>query len=485
MTELWEQSATELAQLVTSKKVSAQESVEAAIQRMESLDSEYRAVAIPCVESARQQAAELDQRIAQGEKVGSLAGVPVTVKVNIDQAGFANTNGLRIQKDLVADKDSPVVANLKRADAIIIGRTNTPAFSMRWFTRNSLHGHTLNPLNPALTPGGSSGGAASAVASGIGALAHGTDIAGSIRYPAYACGVHGLRPSLGRVPAHNWSLPDRYLGGQLMAVSGPLARTMDDLALGFSAMAGGTSIANAGDAINKADIWWAPVPLELPAPAKRAAVVEQPKGHPAVHKPLLDALHQAADKLSNAGWEVESVECPSFEEAAELNIRLWMEEMAKVRESVAKEDDPDASFVFAQLEAQAKQRNTASVLDLFQARATLTREWFSFLDQYPVVLCPPSAELPFPDQLDVASEEAFLRVFDAQLTQIGLPLMGIPGLCVTTGHVNDKKAEFNDAQGIKPVGVQVIASRYREDVLIEVGKLLEGPVAVVGSPPSS
>ena len=107
---------------------------------------------------------------------------------------------------------------------------------MRWFTRNNLHGHTKNPFNPTITPGGSSGGAASAVAAGIGALGLGTDIAGSIRYPAYACGVHGLRPSLGRVAAHNFSGPDRFIGAQLMAVSGPIARNIGDIKLGLQAL---------------------------------------------------------------------------------------------------------------------------------------------------------------------------------------------------------------------------------------------------------
>ena len=129
-----------------------------------------------------------------------------------------------------------MISNLEKSGAIIIGRTNTPAFSLRWFTRNTLHGHTLNPINKNITPGGSSGGAAAAVAAGIGSIGHGTDIAGSIRYPAYACGVHGLRPSLGRVPAHNFSGPDRFIGGQLMAVSGPIARSIEDLKVSFNAM---------------------------------------------------------------------------------------------------------------------------------------------------------------------------------------------------------------------------------------------------------
>ena len=146
---------------------------------------------------------------------GPLAGVPVTVKVNIDQEGFATTNGLKLQRDVIAKANNPVVDNLRKAGAVILGRTNCPAFSYRWFTTNLIHGDTKNPRDPGITPGGSSGGAGAAVAAGIGHIAHGTDIAGSIRYPAYACGVHGLRPTIGRIAAFNAALPERPIGPQI------------------------------------------------------------------------------------------------------------------------------------------------------------------------------------------------------------------------------------------------------------------------------
>ena len=208
MSDLWRLSAVELAALVRKREVSAVQAAQSALQRLDAVNPAINAVVDHRPEDVLAQAAEVDAAISRGEDPGLLAGVPVTVKVNVDQAGFATTNGVRLQKDLIAERNSPVVDNLRRAGAVILGRTNTPAFSLRWFTGNVLHGDTRNPRNPALTPGGSSGGAASAVAAGIGHLAHGTDIAGSIRYPAYACGVHGLRPSLGRVAAYNASLPD-------------------------------------------------------------------------------------------------------------------------------------------------------------------------------------------------------------------------------------------------------------------------------------
>ena len=194
VSDLWRLSAVELAARIRRRDVSAVEAAQSALARLEAVNSRINAVVDHRAEDALAQAAQVDAALARGEDPGALAGVPVTVKVNVDQAGFATTNGVTLQKDVIATVDNPVVANLRKAGAVIVGRTNTPAFSLRWFTRNLLHGDTLNPRNPALTPGGSSGGAASAVAAGIGHLAHGTDIAGSIRYPAYACGVHGLRP---------------------------------------------------------------------------------------------------------------------------------------------------------------------------------------------------------------------------------------------------------------------------------------------------
>ena len=176
MEELWQKSAAEITGLVKSHQVSAVEVTQAALDRLQTVNGKLNAVVIETPEDALRSAELVDQAIDRGEDPGELAGVPVTVKVNIDQAGYANTNGLKLQENLIADQDSPVVTNFRKAGAIIVGRTNTPAFSLRWFTRNQLHGHTINPHNSRITPGGSSGGAASATASGIGAIGHGTDI---------------------------------------------------------------------------------------------------------------------------------------------------------------------------------------------------------------------------------------------------------------------------------------------------------------------
>src|SRR6201999_1248619 len=268
MQDIWRLPAQELAGMIKSKKVSAREAATSALARLDAVNPAINAVVDHRPDDVLAQAAEVDAAIARGDDVGVLAGVPVTIKANIDQAGYANTNGLKLQAALIAKDNSPVVDNLRKAGAVILGRTNCPAFSYRWFTTNLIHGNTKNPRDPSITPGGSSGGAGAAVAAGIGAIAHGTDIAGSIRYPAYACGVHGLRPTIGRVPAFNPGLPERPIGPQISAVSGPLARTVGDLRLALAAMSG----------FDARDPWWVPAPLEGPDMPKRAAMCLHPDG---------------------------------------------------------------------------------------------------------------------------------------------------------------------------------------------------------------
>ena len=459
MSELWQESATSIASLVRKRKASAVEVTEAALARLAAINPKINAVIAEMPEEALAAARHIDGIVARGDDPGLLCGVPVTVKVNADQKGHATTNGCKLQRDLIAEEDNPVVANLRKAGAVIIGRTNTPAFSLRWFTRNSLHGHTRNPRNSALTPGGSSGGAAAAVTAGIGAIGHGTDIAGSVRYPAYACGIHGLRTTLGRIPAANFTTPDRMIGAQLMAVSGPIARTVSDLRLGLETMS----------AEDLRDPWWVPAPLELQSVPKRAALTVAPENL-IVDGEVEKALRDAARRLQDAGWEVVETACPPLREAAQRNLSLWLADIRRAgREVIAREDDPDANFVFAQLEARAGEPDLNAIMDILQARARLTREWQLFLQDYPVLICPASAEPPFPDLLDVESTAAFARVAEAQLTMIGIPFMGLPGLTVSTGMA-----------GNAPVGVQLVAGRYREDVLLDAGEIIERG----GAPPS-
>ncbi|MBX2825599.1 MAG: amidase family protein [Gammaproteobacteria bacterium] len=451
-TPAWQWLATEVAASVRQGEISATEVTRQALTRLQDVNPTLNAVVQVTEQDALQAAERVDAAVRDGRDPGPMAGVPVTVKVNIDQQGYPNTNGLRLQQDKLAMADHPVVTAFREAGAIIIGRTNTPAFSLRWFCRNSLHGETLNPVNSELTPGGSSGGAASATAAGIGAIGHGTDIAGSIRYPAYACGIHGLRPSLGRVAAWNPSSADRFIAGQLMAVSGPLARSIDDVELSLRTMA----------RADHRDPWHVPVPFEQPPYQRKVALCMTPEDWQ-VDEQVKATVENAAQELQRAGWQVEEVDCPSIRDAASMNLMLWMAEMESAGvELVEKENDPDANLVFARLCAKTTSPDAAQLQGVMQERAALIRQWQAFLSEYPVMLGPVSGQLPFDNHADVADDTSFDRVFDAQLMQIGLPLLGLPGLTVSTGSVNNR-----------PTGVQLVANRFREDVLLDVGRDLE------------
>ncbi len=453
MQDLWRLPAADLAALVKSKKVSAREAASAALARLDAVNPGINAVVDHKPDDVLRQAAEVDATIAKGEDPGILAGVPVTVKVNIDQEGFATTNGLKLQRDAIARHNSPVIDNFRKAGAVILGRTNCPAFSYRWFTTNLIHGDTRNPRDASVTPGGSSGGAGAAVVAGIGHIAHGTDIAGSIRYPAYACGVHGLRPTFGRIAAFNPDLPERTIGPQICAVSGPLARTIKDIRLSLAALS----------ARDPRDPWWVPAPLEgAPAP-KRAAICLNPDGLDPVPE-VKAAVADAGERLKRAGWTVEEIaNTPPLREAADWNTKLWLGDMYEAQLATAeREGDPGALACLRGKRADVFPFDQAAFSKALTRRATLLREWMLFLEKYPVLLMPVSAELPFPDNLDRKDDASFARVWRAQLVQIALPFMGLPGLTVSTGLV-----------GKVPVGVQVVASRFREDLCLSAGEAIE------------
>lgn len=452
MGHIWQMTASEIASAVRSKKLSATEVARAHLQRLDDVNPKINALVQDCREDAMATAQRVDAAIARGEDPGVLCGVPVTIKVNVDQQGYATTNGLRLLENQMAVHDSPVVSNIRKSGGVIVGRTNTPAFSLRWFTKNSLHGQTLNPRNKDITPGGSSGGAAAAVASGICAVAHGTDIAGSIRFPAYACGLHGLRPSLGRVPAYNASAAERYIGAQLMATSGPIARSIADIAMSLTAMA----------RPDPRDPWYVPALLAKQDFPKRAALAVAPDGMQ-VSDDVRTALAEASEKLRASGWTIDEIACPPMRPAAEINALLWMAEMQfGAKDLIQREADPDAQFVFAQMKRDVGDIGVDEVMTALQARAALVRQWAVFLNDYPLVICPVSGELPFDQQLDVQSEESFAKVFEAQLTQRALPVIGVPALSVATGEIRGQ-----------PVGVQLIAPHYREDILLVAGQDLE------------
>lgn len=455
MNELWRLSASEVARLVRTRKVSASEVAEAALQRMDAVNPKINAIVDCRPEQVRDQAERVDGMLAAGKDPGPLTGVPVTIKINTDQAGFATTNGSKLQENLIAKSNSPVVDNLVRAGAVLLGRSNAPTFALRWFTTNLLYGgtHTYNPRDRRLTPGGSTGGGAAAVATGIGHIALGTDIGGSVRYPAYACGVHGLRPSLGRVPFYNASSPEPTIGGQVMHVVGPLARTVDDLRLTLTAMS----------TPDPRDPWSVPAPLEGSSVPLNAAVCLQPAGRK-VALEMEAAVVDAGRRLADAGWIVETIDdTPPLNESAQVQEWLWLADgFAELADAVERDGDPGALALVSAMRPRTKTYPADAVARALVERATVNREWQLFLNRYAVLLIPVSAELPFPDGLDLQNNGSFQRVWDSQFLMRATPSLGLPILTVSTGLV-----------GQSPVGVQIVAARFREDLCLRAGEAIE------------
>ncbi len=453
MAALHELDGTRIMALIAKRETSALEVADAALARLDAVNPWLNAVVDHRPDDVRARARDIDARLGRGEDCGPLAGVPVAVKINVDQRGFATSNGLRLQKNLIAEHDSPVVTNLLASGAVIVGRTNTPAFSYRWFTDNQLHGCTRNPRDPTLTPGGSSGGSASAVAAGICAIGHGTDIAGSIRYPAYACGVHGLRPSLGRVPAFNASSPERSIGGQITAMSGPIARSIGDLRLGLAALAQPSA----------RDPWWVPAPLTGPDVPRTVALCLRPDGLE-IDAAVEAALRDAADRLRDAGWAVAEVDnLPPLKAASAAQIVLWLGDGYEAMVAAAeREGDPGAIAVLAGQADVGRHMTLQRFSEALVQRATIARAWQLFLQRYAVALLPVSGELPFAVDLDRKSPQAYARVWRAQMPMVGLPLTGLPALSVATGMT---------PRG--PVGVQLVAARFREDLCLDAAEAIE------------
>ncbi len=466
-TELWQWDAADLAPAIRSRKVSSFDATAAVIDRMHAVNPKVNAVVRDLSDEALTAARAADEAVRRGDRLGPLHGVPVTIKENIDQIGLPTINGIVAFKDLTATEDSPPVVNWKKAGAVIVGRTNTPAFSLRWHTDSDVHGPTLNPWSKARTSGGSSGGASAALAVGIGPLAHGNDYGGSIRYPAYTCGLAGIRPTMGRVPAFNrTSSVERSPSNQLMAVNGPLARKVRDVRIGLAAMAG----RDARDPI------WVPAPLDGPPVSTpiRVALVVQPKGqytHPAV----ADAVRKAGKALADNGYAVEEVEPPSFEAACQVWRKLVFTETRHLTmESIEKLGDAQArksAGLWLQLQPDI------SLKEYMQTLAevlTHRRAWAVFMETYPLIVGPTSGDLPFEVGFDHRDVETFRHVLDAQALMTVVNMLGLPSAAVPVGTT-----PVPDAPKGLPLGVQIIAQRFREDLALDAAEIVE---AVHGIP---
>jgi len=239
VSELWRKGAVELAAMIRDREVSSREVVQAHLDRVAAVNPHLNAIVRLLPDQALAAADAADRAVADGTGLGPLHGVPFTVKENIDLAGTPTTQAVPALAEAVAPVDAPQVERLRAAGAIPLGRTNLPDFGLRVHTDSALHGLTRNPWNPQRTPGGSSGGEAAALATGMSPFGLGNDLGGSLRNPAHCCGVASIKPSTGAVPFATVIPPeDLNISFQLMAVEGVMARRVADVRAAFTVMAG-------------------------------------------------------------------------------------------------------------------------------------------------------------------------------------------------------------------------------------------------------
>jgi amidase len=476
-------SAGELAHSLSNKEVSALELTDQFIARIEALDGDLNAVPVRDFARAREAAREADASLARGER-RPLLGVPVTIKESYNVAGLRTTWGIPAFKDFVAQEDALAVARLKSAGVVILGKTNVPLALGDWQSYNDIHGVTNNPWDRTRTPGGSSGGSSAALAAGFGPLSLGSDIGGSLRVPAHFCGVCAHKPTYGIVASRGHlppGLPALPAAADL-AVIGPMARSVDDLALALDLIAGPDETAEGRG-----------YRLSLP-PARRDKLAEFRVLFIAEH-PLLPtspevgaSLELLAKQLASAGVAVkrETPLLPDLAASARLyakllnavlSARLPDDQHRETQAAVEKIPADDQSFM-AEL-ARGSVMSHREWLRADFARQSLKHQWRALFRDFDVVVCPPAATPAFPHDPSTPQEARKMAVGGkdfpylhqlawAELaTTCGLPATVVP-IGVTTGL---------------PIGVQIIGPEFEDRTPLAFARLIEREFGGFVAPP--
>jgi len=457
--ELWRWDAVDMASAIRDRAVSSVEVVTASLDRLDAVNPRINAIVSDMRDEALAAAAAADAAVARGDPLDLLHGVPVTTKVTEDQAGHATTWGVVAFKDNIAKEDSPAIGNLKAAGAVVVGRTNSPAFGYSWWTDNDLHGCTRNPWSRDYTPGGSSGGASASTAAGIAPIGQGSDMIGSIRYPAYCTGLVGLRPSFGRVPVYRvTAVVEPPMSHQLMVTPGPLTRRVRDARIALDVMSRG----------DLRDPWWAPAPLTGRPPNRpiRVAVSIDPAGV-GVHPSVRAAILQAAAALERAGYAVEEKDPPDFAAVAADLMNITRHEMPHyATDNYERYGDERLRRTYRRVMSNSPPASLVPYMEALARRTTWIRKWNLFLADRPIVLCPTACDPPFRQDVSNLGADAYARMFPAMMPSYVVPLLGLPGVSVPTGL----------SDGL-PTGVQLIAARFREDLVLDAAEVIEGACA--------
>src|SRR5215471_9957159 len=449
--------------MVRGCEISSREVVQAHLDRVEAINAHLNAIVRLLPEQALAAADEADRLAADGTWLGPLHGIPFTVKENIDVAGTATTHGVPAMAEAIASVDAPPVERLRAAGAIALGRTNLPDFALRVHTDSALHGLTRNPWNPQRTSGGSSGGEAAALASGMSPLGLGTDLGGSLRNPAHCCGVASIKPSTGAVPSATVIPPqDMTSSYQLMSVNGVMARRIADVRAGFTAIAG----QHPRDPLSVPAAFTDLAPGERP----KVAVLPEPPGG-STHPEVAAAVRRAADALADDGFKVTEAVPPDYEQAAELWATILAADLRVLKPLLDQLMGTGARQVIGYLTESLPASDLAGWATAHTARHGLARRWSLWYQQYPVLLSPVWSQPAFPLDFDVASLDGAIATLELIRPVLPANLLGTPAAVVPAGM----------ADGM-PVGVQVMGGKYTELRCLAIAEAIElrlGPLTPI------
>ncbi len=463
---LTRKSARELAALIRSRAISPVEVLDAHLDAIERINPTLNAIVTLATEQARTAARAAEEAVVSGGKQGALHGLPIGIKDVTLTAGIRTTFGSPLFKDNVPTEDAEVVRRLKAAGAIVLAKTNTPEFATGANTVNELFGATRNPWNPELSPAGSSGGSAVAVATGMLPLAQGTDFGCSIRIPAAFCGIVGIRPTPGLTP--NYPMPLAWDPGQ---VHGPLARTAEDAALMLDAMVGFSRLSP----ISTAPPWSSALDIvERTADMKglRVAYASDIAGI-GVDSEIDAVCSKAAEGLRDLGATVEPVPFDVSEgrDPYQTWRGAWMVGQQFQRMSMLAQFGPNLK---GNVEAGLK----VNALDLAKAELARQQVFHRFrelFDKYDVLLTPAAPVRPYPVTMNFPNEingKTFENYVDWIAPAFLITLVSLPAGSVPAGKTKD---------GL-PVGMQIVAPRFEEPRILAVAKFIQQQNPI-GTPP--
>ncbi len=448
----------EIAAGVREKKCSPVEVAEAHLERVAAMQPKLNAFVHLDAEGAKRQARAAEVAVMRGDALGPLHGVPLTIKSCIDAAGWPAAAGSLTRKDYVASADAPLVARLRRAGAIIVGNTNTPEYLMAYETDNLLSGKTSNPWNLERSAGGSSGGEAAAIASGCSAGGVGSDGGGSTRVPAHFCGICGLKPTPGRIPATG-HFP---VGGGAfgwIGVVGPMARTVADVRALFEVLAG----PDAGDALS-APVAMRTVKME-DAKKLRVGILESEALGRATAETVA-VVEQAAKILSQQGFVVEKKRLHELERAIELWWYFFGPVIAdSIRKGAVGQEEAMSPMLreFVALAAAETALTYDGFLQACGERDDLRAEILRQMEDVTILLSPVSARPAFRHGEGNWRSGETENYRETMRYSQWLNLAGFPGVAVPMGM---------SSEGL-PIGVQVIGRPYEEEIILAVAEAIE------------